>query len=174
MESVQRGNLWRTLIGGIVAGAVGSAIILVGQSYIFNNIIGMYYDQFFFGRFPWLILLGAALALVGNLATIRLDYRNEPFPITLRVAIIGISVTLLVATIQQLALQGLPFFFDFFAILLMNTGWFLVVTLIPFMILTLILQFLVGFTRRSRSARDLMPHDLVVDVERKEAHARRG
>ena len=81
---------------------------------------------------------------------------------------------MLVATIQQLTLQGLPFFFDFFLGLLMNIGWFAVVALMPFLISTLVLQFFVGFTRRSRSARDLMPHDLITELDQQKAHARRG
>ena len=173
MERLYRGNVWRIGIGSLIGGAASIVLAVYGQAFIITHVPGTYYYLFFFGRIPWIALIGVVLALVGSLATVYLDYAHEPLPIVVRVGAIGMGTTILIVTIQQRAFQGVPFFFDFFVILLLNTAWFLLVAMVPFLLATIILQFALGFTRRSRSGREIMPPELLMEIDQRRAKARK-
>jgi hypothetical protein len=165
MSDLQRGVWVRTTSGAIIGTAAVIVIQFIGQDYIINNVPAQYYSLFFFGRVPWIAMMGGALALTGALATLRLDFRLDPLPILTRIGAIGLGVGVLVATIQQFIFQGLPFFFDFFVTLIINAGWYLFVAILPFWILTTILQYVLGFVHKPRSARSIMPPDLLAEID---------
>ncbi len=172
MDEYQRGRLWRTGIGSLIGGAASIAIYLYGQTYMFAHtnprLILSYYYLYYFGRVPWIALMGITLAVVGYLATVRLDYRNQETPIVVTTGGIGLGLTIVFVSFQEFFFQGGSFFFDFFAILLLNIGWFLVVAMIPFMVGMTLLHLIMGFTHRSRSARELMPPELLAQFDERQ------
>ena len=170
-----RAIIVRYLIGSVTGTLLAWSILQFGIAYAIahtpKEVAIEYFVFYFMSRAIWVMLVGAALGVWGNLIAIRLNYTKDPFPLIQAIGITSAVLTVLMYTFQEILIQEAPFFFDFFWELAINIVFFSMMIIVPFIATMLSGVFLLKFLRPSRPISEIMPPELQAEMQQhKDTH----
>lgn len=169
MRQFSRGMFIRYIIGSLVGIGVGWGIQEYGFNYALSHgnqaLLLQFLGYYFLSRLPWVALAACVLALVGILAAVRMPYNEDPGQMIFIIGFTQVLGIALIVAIQEFIFMGVAFFPNFFITLALNVGFFLLVSLVPFVVAFGLLRFLANVTQPSRSARAIMPPELLKDFD---------